>query len=115
MATLSKKAYEKQEASNTRLKKAIKSLRESDKKSVPVDTALTMGGAYLVPFVEARNPFQAYTWGANPELIIGGGLVAYSIFSKRNGMTEKSLASLGQGMLAVTAYKMSIAKSKGDS
>lgn len=104
---LTVKAQEKLGSAYSASLARIRKMKDEGKAEVPIAAATTMAGGYSVPYFERNNPFQAYEWGSKPEMLIGGALVGYAIFSKKSGMLEKRAADLGSGMLAVTAYKYS--------
>lgn len=92
-------------------RKRATDLRKKMKTNQPMEIAATVGGGYVAGWIEKETP----PWIANivgeqsPSLLIGGGLVAYGLFSGRSGQMEKVSTSVGTGML--TAYAYNLAKS----
>jgi hypothetical protein len=112
MAT-SKAAVRRLESALASTRKRASDLRKKIKTEQPTVIASTVGGAYLVPYVERSNPFKDMAWGRQPELLIGAALVGYGLFSARSGQTEKILTAAGTGMLSVAAYKFSQSQGQG--
>jgi propanediol dehydratase large subunit len=105
----------KRSAALTRAEKALSGarkratdLRKKMKTQQPMEIAATVGGGYLAGFIEKETP----VWVANiageqnPSLLIGGGLVAYGMFSARAGQAEKMASAVGTGFLTVYAYNL---------
>ena len=107
----------KRNAALTRAEKALSGarkratdLRKKMKTEQPIEIAATVGGGWLAGWIDKENPdFIANLGFDNPSLFIGGGLVAYGLFSGRSGQMEKVSTSVGTGML--TAYAYNLAKS----
>ena len=89
-------------------KKRASDLRKKIKADQPIQIAGTVAGGYIAGFIEKETP----TWIANlageqsPSLLLGGGLVAYGLFSARSGQMEKASTAIGTGMLSVYAYNL---------
>tara|TARA_B100001250_G_scaffold401060_1_gene412452 strand:- start:706 stop:1035 length:330 start_codon:yes stop_codon:yes gene_type:complete len=109
MASRSMKRLEKSLAST---KKRASDLRKKMKTEQPMVIGSTIIGGAVVPYVEQANPFSQFAWGQNPELLIGGALVAYGLTSSRSGQAEKIATAAGTGMLTVSAYKFSQQRGK---
>jgi len=108
MAT-SSRAVKRLESALASTRKRATDIRKKIKLEQPTVIASTVGGAYIVPFLEKSNPFKEMTSPIfkSPELIIGAALVGYGLYSSRSGQTEKILTAAGTGMLSVAAYKFS--------
>ncbi len=109
---MASKAMQRLEKSLASTKKRASDLRKKIKTEQPMVIGSTILGGALVPYAERSNPFREFAWGQNPELLIGGALVAYGLSSSRSGQAEKISTALGTGMLTVSAYKFSLTRGK---
>ena len=66
------RAVKRLESALASSKKRASDLRKKVKQSQPLVISSTVAGGYLTGVVEANNPLKQFSWGQNPELIIGG-------------------------------------------
>ena len=102
----------KRSAALTRAEKALSGarkratdLRKKMKTQQPTEIISTVAGGYIAGYVDKESPEWVGWIGVdNPSLVIGGGLVAYGLFSSRSGQMEKIGTAIGTGMLTAYAY-----------
>ena len=75
------------------------------KTNQPMEIASTVAGGAIAGVVVKQNPLAQYGF-QDPDLIIGGGLIAYGLFSSRSGQAERLATTLGTGMLTAYAYRL---------
>ena len=104
-------ALEKVKTALVASRKRATDLRKKIKTDQPVQIASKVAGGYLAGFIEKETPawISNIAGEQNPSLLIGGGLVAYGMFSARAGQAEKMASAIGTGFL--TTYAYNVAKS----
>ena len=82
-------------------RKRAADLRKNIKKDQPIEVAVTaLGGGALDGYIQRETPAFLRDLNVDPGVAVGLGLVAFGMFSAKNGRLEQSSTQLGTGVLA---------------
>jgi hypothetical protein len=85
-------------------RKRATDLRKKMKTNQPMEIAGTVAGGAIAGVVVQRNPLAQFGV-TQPDLVVGGILIAYGLSSSRSGQAERLATTLGTGMLTTAAYR----------